>query len=227
MEINNLDSFYCSKTWRDFRTTIIAERGPVSEISGQIIVNPNDLILHHYKTFLTASNYRDANISLNPDNVQIVTKAEHNKIHGGKRKRKEHTTYLVYGPPLSGKTSYVAEHMERGDIVLDIDRIYSAISMQPLYDKPEQLKRNVFAMRDLLIDNIKTRYGYWGSAWIIGGYPIKYQREQIAEQTGANIIYCEATKKECMARLETDRGRQEKETEWAQYINDWFEKYSV
>ncbi len=32
--------------------------------------------------------------------------------------------YIVYGPPMSGKTSYVIEHMEKGDIVVDMDSLY-------------------------------------------------------------------------------------------------------
>ena len=226
-KVDGLHSFYCSHAWHIFREIIIAERGPVSEISGEVITNPNDLILHHCNVFLNETNYKDANISLNPDNIQIVTKAEHNRIHGVTRSKPLYGVYLVYGPPLSGKTSYVMQNMERGDLVVDMDKLYAAVSLQPVYDKPDQLKRNVFAMRDLLIDNIKTRYGKWNSAFIIGGYPIKYQREQIAEQTGASIIYCEATKEECLARLEADVGRRQKKEQWAQYIADWFERYST
>jgi len=228
-QYDELHSFYCSKTWRMFRQNYLADEKhkPICARCGKVITEDLDLILHHYKTHLTVANYRDASISLNPDNIQIVCHACHNIIHGVTRHKPLHGVYLVYGPPLSGKTSYVINNMQRGDLVVDMDKLYAAVSLQPAYDKPEQLKRNVFAMRDLLIDNIKTRYGKWESAWIIGGYPVKYQREHIAEQTGASIIYCEATKEECLARLESDIGRQKKKTEWTQYINDWFDKYSA
>jgi len=226
-QVDELHSFYCSHAWRTFRDAYIAEHEPVCARCHKIITDPLDLILHHCNTHLMTANYRNISISLNPDNIQVVCKSCHNIIHGTARAKPLHGVVLVYGPPLSGKTTYVMNNMERGDLVVDMDRLYAAVSLQPVYDKPDQLKRNVFAMRDLLIDNIKTRYGKWNSAFIIGGYPIKYQREQIAEQTGASIIYCEATKEECMARLEADARRRQKKTEWTQYIESWFEKYTA
>ena len=226
-QYDELHSFYCGGAWRAFRTNYIASHEPICARCGKIITDDLDLILHHYKAHLTIANFRDASISLNPENIQIVCHACHNIIHGVARPRPLHAVSLIYGPPLSGKTSYVMANMQRGDLVVDMDRLYAAISLQPVYDKPDQLKRNVFALRDILIDNIKTRYGKWDGAWIIGGYPVKYQREQIAEQTGASIIYCEASKDECLARLEADPARRQKKSEWAQYINDWFEKYSA
>lgn len=227
IQYDGLHSFYCSRAWRMFRASYIATHEPVCAHCGKIITEDLDLILHHYKIHLTVENYQDPSISMNPDNIQIVCHACHNIIHGVARSKPLHSVSLVYGPPLSGKTSYVLNNMQRGDLVVDMDRLYAAVSLQPVYDKPEQLKRNVFALRDNLIDNIKTRYGKWDGAWIIGGYPIKYQREQIAEKTGASIIYCEATRDECLARLETDPMRRQKKAAWAQYINDWFERYSA
>jgi len=227
IQYDELHSFYCSKAWRSFRDAYIADHDPICARCHKIITDPLDLILHHCNTHLTLANYRDASISLNPDNIQVVCKSCHNIIHGTMRARPAHTVTLVYGPPLSGKTSYVMSNMQRGDLVVDMDRLYAAVSLMPVYDKPEQLKQNVFGMKDLLIDNIKTRYGKWDSAWIIGGYPVKYQREQLAEQTGASIIYCEATKQECVARLDADAGRRQRKAEWTQYINNWFDKYTA
>ena len=35
--------------------------------------------------------------------------------------------YLIYGSPCSGKTTYVKEHFKTGDIVCDVDKLYSAL----------------------------------------------------------------------------------------------------
>lgn len=219
-----LHSFYCSVKWRRFRDTILAERGPVCAKCGKVIANPLDCELDHHPIELTPDNVNDPNVSLNPDNVQILCHACHDKKHGRFGHKAEQGVFLVYGPPLSGKTTYVMEHMQRGDLVVDMDRLYSAVSLLPEYDKPNELLKNVLSVRDLLIDNIKTRYGKWRSAWIIGTYPDKYQREKVADDTGATIIFCEATREECMQRLENDEGRRNRREEWAEYITRWFEK---
>lgn len=220
-------SFYNSVRWRKFRSIIIAERGPVCAKCGKIIVNPLDCEVDHNPTELTPDNVSDPNVSLNPDNVQILCHTCHDQKHGRFGRQPEQGVFLIYGPPLSGKTTYVTEHMQHGDLAVDMDKLFSAISLLPEYDKPSELLRNVLGVRDLLIDNIKTRYGKWRSAWIIGTYPDKYQREQIADATGATIIFCEATREECLARLETDPGRRNRREEWKEYINRWFERYVV
>jgi predicted kinase len=133
--------------------------------------------------------------------------------------------YIVYGPPLSGKKTFVREQMRRGDIVVDMDQLYAAVSGLPQYDKPDNLFGNVVGMQNLLLDNIKTRYGRWNDAWIIGGYADKYKREKLAEDLGAELVFCDVSKDECLSRLELDEERRWRKDEWAGYISKWFEQY--
>jgi hypothetical protein len=127
----------------------------------------------------------------------------------------------VYGSPLSGKTTLVRDMMRYGDIVLDLDELWQAITLQPKYIKPNNVRFNVFKLRDELLDQIKTRYGKWDDAYIIGGYPDKYERERLAKEIGAELIYCESTKEECLER----RIKSNKPIEWDDYIREWWDKY--
>jgi predicted kinase len=221
-----LKSFYASEAWQKFRTAIIAERGPRCQKCSKIIANPLDCILHHIKE-LTPENVRDVNIALNPDNVLIVCHDCHDKVHNRFGYKAERNVYIVFGPPLAGKSSYVREHMSRGDLIVDMDRLYSALSMLPDYDKPDNLFANVRAVHNLLIDNIKTRYGKWNNAWIIGGYADKYKREKLAEDLGAELIFCNVSKEECLRRLELDEDRRYRKDEWRGYIEKWFNEYTT
>lgn len=224
-----LAMFYTSDAWQRFRDRYIAERavrdgGWKCDMCGEEIDSAEDITLHH-ETELTPDNVNDVMVALNPDNIRQVHRECHNKHHkhAGTRQRAVH---IVYGPPLAGKTSFVRERAWEGDLIVDMDSLYQAVSGLKRYQKPNSLLANVKAIRSTLIDNIKTRYGRWDNAWIIGGYPEKYHREKLAQDLGAELIYIETTKEECLARLKADVDRHKRYDEWSGYIEQWFERYS-
>ena len=221
-----LKSFYASEAWQAFRLLIISERGLRCEYCGELVTKAADLTLHH-KIELTPENVHDVMISLNPDNVMVVHHDCHNKIHGRFGYQHPKGIFIVFGPPLAGKITYVQDNISRGDLVVDMDRLYAAVSMLPWYDKPDNLLANVRGIHNQLLDNIKTRYGKWNSAWVIGGYADRYKREKLADDLGAELIFCDVSKQECLRRLELDEQRRYRQDEWAAYIRKWFEEYTA
>lgn len=219
-----LQSFYASEKWINFRLGLINERGTKCARCGERIAKARDLIGHH-KVELTPENVHDYMISLNPELVELVCFDCHNKEHYRFGARPTKQVYLVYGPPLSGKKSYVRQNMSRGDLVVDMDQLYSAVSLLPYYDKPDNLLINVRIIHNQLLDNIKTRYGKWNNAWVIGGYADKYKRERIANDLGAEIIFCDISYDESLRRLGMDDERKFRQDEWKVYIDKWFDRY--
>lgn len=222
-----LDNFYKSQIWIDFRHLTIAQRttpeGTYCEHCGNIIEDEQQITLHHVKE-LTPENVNDRMISLNPDNVIIVHHRCHDEIHHRFGQGKKHV-YLVYGPPLSGKKTYIRDHAMHNDIVVDIDVLFNAITINDLYNKPNSLLANVRVIHDALLDNIKTRYGKWSNAYIIGGYADKYKRDKIIQDLGAEPIYIAASRDECISRLRSDSKRLHRIDEWIGYIDKWFDEY--
>jgi predicted kinase len=203
---------------------LIAERGLTCEHCGKRVTQARQLTAHHIIE-LTPDNVHDVTIALNPENVILVHHTCHNEIHkrfGAKRSR---SVYLVYGPPFAGKKTFVTDRMMRGDIVVDMDRLFEAVSFQPSYDKPDNLLSNVMGVHNLLLDNIKTRMGKWGDAWVIGGYPEKFKRERLANDLGAELVFIQASRDECLSRLSSDAQRQHVQAEWRGYIEKWFERF--
>lgn len=221
-----LKSFYDSEEWQKFRLNIFVERGRVCETCGKTIIDSKECEVDHYPIELTPENVRDVTISLNPENVKVRCHNCHNKRHNRFGFSSNHRVYIVFGPPLSGKHTYVQGNIQRGDIVADMDRLYEAVSTLPSYDKPDNLLQNVFGLFNLLIDNIKTRFGKWNNAWIIGGYADKYKREKLANDLGAELVFCDVSREECLRRLETDEDRLYRKDEWRGYIEKWFDGYT-
>jgi predicted kinase len=220
-----LKSFYASEEWITLRLILINQRKNKCEHCKKIIPRSMDLIGHH-TIELTPENVYDRTISLNPEKIEIICFDCHNKEHKRFGNQSEREVFVVYGPPMSGKSTFVREHFNRGDIVVDMDRLYSAVSMLPSYDKPDNLFTNVIGIHNLLLDNIKTRLGKWNNSWVIGGYADKYKRNRLADDLGAELIFCEVSKEECLRRLELDEDRQYRKDEWKEYIEKWFSSYT-
>lgn len=219
----SLSDFYRSKEWTDFRKVVIAGRLvnglSVCEYCHKPIVKPYDLILHHIEP-LSLQNVNNLAISLNENNIQTVHQACHNAIHNRWGSYTRHV-YLVYGAPLSGKTVWVNGVATKDDIVVDVDSIRQAITGGKAWDRSNRVNDNLFGVRDCLLDMIRYRRGKWINAFIVGTYPYTGERERIAKELQAELLYIEATEQECLNRLMMlDDGRDKKE--WEEFIRNWF-----
>ena len=223
----SLYNFYRSKEWVSLLQVIRNERIDstgynICEHCGKPIVRAYDCIGHH-KIHLTEENYTDTNISLNPDNIALVHHKCHNIIHN-KLSYSQREVFVVYGSPLSGKSSWVREAMNEGDLVIDLDNIWQCVSGCDRYTKPARLKSVVFSVRDNLLESVKYRRGKWLNAYIIGGYPYQAERDRLIDMLGAREVFIDTDKDTCLSRL-TEAGDRDV-TEWTKYINDWWLQYS-
>lgn len=220
-----IKSFYASKEWIGLRLQLINERGNRCNHCKKIVSKSKDIIGHHMVE-LTPENVHDRMISLNPDKIELICFDCHNKEHKRFGYQSERQVIVVYGPPMSGKADFVRQNMNRGDIIIDMDQLYAAVSGLPYYDKPDNLFANVVGIHNHLVDNIKTRHGKWNNAWIIGGYADRYKRERMVNDLDAELVFLDVSKEECIQRLEQDEDRQYRQDEWRGYIEKWFQSYT-
>lgn len=223
----SLYNFYRSDEWENLLKVLKLERvdsqkNIICAHCGRPIIKAYDCIGHHV-TELTEENYTDANISLNPDNIQLIHHKCHNIIHN-KLGYAQRQVFIVYGSPLSGKSSYVAEAMSEGDLIIDLDSIWQCVSGCDRYVKPNRLKSVVFSVRDNLLESVKYRRGKWLNAYVIGGYPFKAERDRLVDTLGAREVFIDTDKDTCLNRLYESEGRDK--VEWERYINDWWLQYS-
>lgn len=215
-----LSEFYTSKEWRIFREHLIHERTNkddgmlYDEYNHKPLLKSYDIILHH-KQELTLQNVNDFSISLNPENIMIVSHKSHNEIHNRFGYASGKKVYYVYGAPCSGKNTFVQNVMGNSDLIVDIDRIWYALTGREYY-KPNALKACVFQLYGELIDMVKTRQGYWQRAYVIQGGAHKGQRERLIKELGAEPIFINTPKEVCLKRAVN------RPEEWKKFIDDWF-----
>lgn len=216
---NSLFSFYRSKEWEKLREVLRLERlddngNLLCEHCHKPIVNSYDAICHH-KEPLTELNVNDYNISLNPDNIMVVHHKCHNEIHKRFGTYTRHI-YIVYGSPCAGKTTYVNDNALRDDLIIDIDRIFSCINNS----RSNRVYPNVMQLYRQLIDMVKTRNGQWINAWIVRGFPNKSEREMVARDLNAELIFIDTPQEICEARAIARGGN-----EYKKYVDEWFNNY--
>lgn len=219
----SLSNFYKSKEWLDLLEHLKLERVDsdgeiVCEHCHKPIYKKYDCIGHH-KIELTDVNVNDYNISLNPANIMLIHFRCHNLIHERFEGQHPKKVYIVYGSPCSGKSTWVHDNATKDDLVLDIDKIWECVSVCDKYHKPNRLKANVFGIRDVMLDQIRTRTGQWKKAFVIGGYPLRMDRERMADKLGAELIFIDTDKDTCLSRSVND--------EWKKYIEEWFDMYQL
>lgn len=234
--------FYKSQDWADCKAQVTQARlkggALYCEHCGQVIVksfNPNEknnagAIVYHHKVYLNNYNVNDASISINPDNIAILHWQCHNEVHNrfnGVSSQPEKKVYLITGASCSGKTTFVKEHIQANDVVLDIDDIWCMVSGQARYIKPACLKPIVFKVRDEIKELISKGAGMWRNAYIIESLPSPTDRNREAERYKAfnvEVITMAATEQECLERLHTNpSGRDIKAYEG--YIKEYFMRY--
>jgi predicted kinase len=201
----------------------------------------------HHKTFLTPENINDPDITLGWDNLQLLCRPCHNAVHEkayelfrAKNRRNPHTSngltfddegnlvekknvFIVWGPPASGKTTYVKENKGKYDIVIDLDYIMAALSLCTGKDRTEDALPFALDIRDLLYDLIAQRKHYFENAWIVAGLPEKGKRLELKTKLKAELIYMDVSKEECLLRAKADEQRLDKTTQY-KIIENYFSK---
>lgn len=212
-----LKSFYRSKEWEKFRECVIAERiqrdgEVICSYCKKAILEKYDLIAHHCNTYLNESNVNDYNISLNPDNIQLVHMACHNKIHYEKGFQKK-KVIVVFGSPCSGKSTFVNEAAWENDLIIDVNRLYESINNY----RSNKLLSTVMDLQRYMLETIRTRKGQWQTAYIITTSPFNAKR--IKEQVDADdVLHINTPKDICYERAAN------KSNEYKEFLDKYWDE---
>ena len=127
-------------------------------------------------------------------------------------------TTLIYGPPCGGKSTFVHELHERGDLVLDFDQVHSALSGLDPYDHHDSITPFVMAAMDAVKRRLQAEKDT--TAWVIACAPTRAERSEFSSFTNENrLVY--ADRATCHDRAAT-AGRPDS---WHPSIDSWHDVY--
>lgn len=131
---------------------------------------------------------------------------------------------VVTGPPCSGKTTYVEEHMTENDVAYDFDKIVRAITTKkdhsakmPVGLDVAEAIRWAFLKKSAKSNEIDTVFMITVN---------QTQRlKKVLEKLDLEVKYVkmELSKEECLDRLQKDENRPDKEA-WAKIIEKYFDE---
>ena len=125
--------------------------------------------------------------------------------------------YLVYGAPCSGKSTYVQKHFKAGDIVCDLDKIYSSLCFNEEHEEEIYAQEIAKKLYKNLIKIIHNRAGHWKNAYVISLANTKEKLKNAIEQVNADeAIYIDTPFEICMERAK------ERPFYFQWLIEDWF-----
>lgn len=133
------------------------------------------------------------------------------------------TVEVVYGPPCSGKSTYVRENMGENDVVYDYDRLIRAMTNQEVHGVEKTVAHDIaIGIRGLIISRVKEETPV-KKAWIITRWPTDTLREKL---DGLNVTETRMNtdRQTCLERLESDETRTDKDG-WREVIDKWFEEH--
>lgn len=128
--------------------------------------------------------------------------------------------FVVYGAPCSGKTTYVREHASPEDLVIDVDCIEQAISVNRLYaDNPKPVVATALYIRDTLLSLVQSGTCTNPRVWIIGGYPRRATRVKLYKELKAEPVFIDTDIETCLERAK------DKRKGYQDIVKQWFERY--
>lgn len=211
--------------WRKYRAWFIREHPLCITCREQGVREPANVVDH-----ITPVTGADDPLFWDTDNHQPMC----DRCHNTKRATEDKETWkdrrnvtrvtLVCGPPGSGKTTYVEQRKQWGDIVVDVDWLWMALTGEPYYHKPDGLLPYVLAARDAVINKL-SQSGEVRRAWVITGAPTLRERQDLARKLRAEIVVLEVSEAECIQRIRNDDRRGHNADAWREYVKRWWREY--
>lgn len=205
-------SLYTSAAWRAFRLRRLA-LNPFCQ--GPLCSQPAREVDHIVPVEQGGAVY-------SIDNTQCLCTPCHSRKTRAEQHQREPTMEaatitIITGPPCSGKTTYVRDTRRPGDIVIDLDALFAALTYSPEHQHEDAALNEVLRLRDVLLANLKP------PAWIIDT-GLRARRAELQRMfPTARTITMNTPRETCLDRA----AQRPRPAHTAQLIEQWFAGHTV
>lgn len=120
--------------------------------------------------------------------------------------------HVIIGPPCAGKSTYVDENRENGDVVVDFDKLCKALGSDDEHAAPEHIKQAGFKARSAVIKYLTDNTD--ANGWVIHSSPAEWQLDAYKD---ADVVVIDPGIDECLRRAE------ERPPGTVDVIKEWYE----
>lgn len=141
----------------------------------------------------------------------------------------EGTVTLVAGPPCAGKNTYIAERAQRGDLIIDSDTLYRALSGINSRDRPENLRPFVWSAYWAVVAETR-RISVGANVWVILAAANRRRRQEFRRMNDAHVVVLETPAELCRERALARYGGSVNDPTYAdtlRWIDLWWAGYEV
>lgn len=119
---------------------------------------------------------------------------------------------IVCGPPCGGKSTYVTEQAQAGDVVIDMDAI--ALSLHPGWDRRwnKAVLDQSMRVRNAMLGALSRQPE--GRAWFVVSAPSPEERQWWVSRLGGSVILCDPGQAVATARAVARDGRSDHVDRW-------------
>jgi hypothetical protein len=131
---------------------------------------------------------------------------------------------IIFGPPGSGKTTYILKNKKPDDIIIDFDLLYRAVTGEDKYTKPTNQFKLVDKLRDYMIRACHENLEH-DRAWIT--LTSKDLLDKYKKMYKCDVRIKTVNRSECYKNISNDPDRSENFELWKVIIDKWFKKNNV
>lgn len=172
------------------------------------------------------------NLKLTESNHQTLCHSCHNKKRAAEqrmyqdREITQPLVTIVYGPPGSGKTTYVKNNMKPGELVVDYDALFAAVSLMPFHNKPASLHDAVSSLRQQLVHYLVFAGSVRPRAWLVSTTVSSEERIFFRNVFGnVRFVVLETDAALCKERIINNAARDSERGELLEVIEEWWALY--
>lgn len=134
---------------------------------------------------------------------------------------------LVYGPPGSGKTTYVQERALPTDLVVDMDAIKAELSGLPWYMAGDTWVAPALKRRNELLASLAAGPSFTAAWFIVTAGWASHRRKWQSMLKPAATVMLNVPAEVCIARIRNDARRANRVAEHCAEVSTWWQRFSA